>query len=230
MCTHIGGVPPDDLSLLRGCVSRNRVLFSPTLSENTASIQLGGMKSTGTWPDLIPSQDTSNSQQTTARLHSPDEPCTFQESPLSLQYSVSIQFGKNKLDDGKSLQESPVHASSVYYHPMEDSNSMGHKLCPVSWSIPGRLNSPVLKPFRKVDHMTHSRSSCSCASYTLERTPPEQRHILNIPVMRTNSLDGQSSSALHSHKCHAKGQYAIHVHIHLVCTCMCLHYAKQVHA
>ena len=199
-------MPPDDLSVLRGCVSRNRVLFSPTLSEDRASIQLGGMKSTGTWPDLIPSQDASNSRQTTARFPSPDDLCTPQEYPLNMQYSVSVQFGKNGLDDEKSPQYSPVHASSVRHHTMEDSSS--HRLCPVSWSIPGRLNSPVLKPLRMVDHMTHSRSSCSCASYTSERTPTEQRHFINVPVVRTNSLDGPSSFSFHSHKHHGKGQYA----------------------
>ena len=188
------------------------------------------MKSTGTWPDLIPSQDTSNFQQTTARLPSPDEPCTSQDNPLSLPYSVSIQFGKNGLDNEKSLQESPVHASSVDHCPMEDSSLMvrEHRLCPVSWSIPGRLNSPVLRPFRKADHMTHSRSSCSCASYTSERTPVEQRHILNIPVMRTNSLDGQCSSALHSHKCHDKGQYVHDMYVYIIYTFVCHCLATKV--
>ena len=180
------GIPPDDLSVLRGCVSRNRALFSPTLSVDTASVQLGGIKSTATWPDLIAHEYESHSLAT--RQNTPDDTRNSEpnlDCPVSVPYSVSIQFGRVGCNEEQSLpglQKSNCHQSNFVG---------GCQLNPVSWSIPGRLNSPSLRPFRM---MSHTHSSCSCAAYVSEIPLRDPQHFQNIPFVRTNSLDRHSST------------------------------------
>lgn len=226
-CLHAGissKVPPDDLSVLDGCVSRNRVLFSPTPSEGTACIQLGRMKSTGTWPDLIACHESrGSSPQMTPRVSSSN---ASKRSQNYFQYSVSVQF-ENVKPDGESSQGSSVHSSDKSYTSENDTSEavIQGRLHPVS-SIPGKLNSSNVRPFLKVNHLKHSHSLHS------EKTQP---CLLNVPVVRTNSLDGQkgtvcsidSSHAFCLQKQHGKGQYCMvkcnncfNVY-HDLCVCMC---------
>ena len=169
------------------------------------------------------------------RLPSPDDSSISgpnQEYPVNLQYSVSIQFEKvdEKLPQCRPIHSSVMHKRDHQQRDTAEDSSQNH-FHPVSWSTPGRLNSPSF-------HLSHSRSSCSCASYMSNRRSTEQQHLLlNMPVVRTKSLDGHngtvhsiySSCASQSHKHHGEGQYSIactahvHVHVHLAtCTCTCV--------
>ena len=249
-------VPSDDLSVLKGCVTRTRALFSPTPSVDTAYIQLGGMRSTGTWPDLISSHDTRDSVFH-ARLPSSDNSSAAtprQAYPVSQQYSVSIQFGGVGRDEksplgtlahssvkrkfGNELQKTVKERSSAV-------QGNGSQLHPVSRSIPGRLNSPSLRLLRKVDHLSHSPSCCSCASYVSERMLTNRQQLLDIPAVRTSSLDGQGGAACGSdsprvfhhsrHHCvhHGRGKccpqlffsiVCVHILLYLyTCTCIYIH-------
>jgi len=187
-------VPPEELSALKGCVSRNRALFSPTPSVDSACIQLGEMRNVVTWPDLISSHEAKNFPGRTSPA-SEDSHITPPQhhDPGSLTYSVSVQFELDKKTSlGSSVHSSPKHKQSNEqrtaareFNPV--SQEPKYQLLPVSASIPGRLNSPSLRLFRKV---SHSPSCYSCASAHLSEVVPSNKPS-NTPVIRTKSLDEQ---------------------------------------
>ena len=200
MCSSAveSGVPADDLSVLRGCVSRNRALFSPTPSVDKTSFCEGQMN-TGTRPELIASHESQDST-----LQPSDDIASSSPNldyPVGIPYSVSVQFGI--CHNERSPRSSPVYAPSVCNcdHQQSEKLVSGNQLHPISWSIPSRLNSPSLKPFKVIGH---SHSSCSCA--TLKAT--KLQHHQNLQFVRTNSLDCQmTSQAILSHNNRGKGIY-----------------------
>ena len=161
-------IPPEELSALKGCVSRNRALFSPTAPADSAHTQSGDLKE-GTWPDLIP-------------------PPSQYYSHGALPYSISVQFGGVNLkeDHTPPLKHMPPIEKAV---AVGDCNSVSQRgkgrFFPVSASIPGGLNSPGLRVFQKMGKMGHSSSCCSC--HGDGRLPAN--NIPNKPVVRTKSLD-----------------------------------------
>lgn len=159
------------------------------------------MKSTGTWPDLIACHESHGSSLEGATRHS-----SSIASDQNQDYSVSVQFEKYR-PDVESPQGSAINSSTVcksYMCKKEWSETLIQGIQnSVSSSIPGKLNSS-LRPFSKVDHMKQSHSLHSVQS----------PHLLNVPVLHTNSLDDQkgtissidSSHGLGSHMQHVKGQ------------------------
>ena len=177
-------IPPEELSALKGCVSRNRALFSPTALADSVHIQSGDLKES-TWPDLIPSHENKI-------LYSESSPTAENPSQYyshgALPYSISVQFG------GVNLKEDHTPSMKCML-PIEkampggDCNSVSQggnsRFFPVSASIPGSLNSPGLRFFQKMGKMGHSSSCCSC--HGDGRLPAN-----NLPdklFVRTKSLD-----------------------------------------
>ena len=207
VCFSVGfcrGVLTDDLTVLKGCVSRNRALFSPTSSVGKASIQARDFKTTGTWPDLISSPQIKS--PTAARYPSPDIsspsepnlPCL-----TDMPFSVSIQFSKGRhKDHGNILHSNPVSMSSLpinHKRHCECSTSTNKARCfdmANSKSIPSGLNSS-LKSYNIKDPLSQSRS---CVSEKLD-----QHHLLNVPFGRTNSLDSQKPATSHYNQANGKG-------------------------
>ena len=190
-------VPADDLNVLRGCVSRNRAIFSPT--------PMVHIKPTGTWPDLIPSNKRHNKSSATSA--SPDVNgaySVFSEQHMSSQYSVSIQFGSVGHVE-KSLHGSQVYATSSLHrkkHRQSAESSLleNNQLHQFTSSLSG-LHSPGLKPFNLTDHANLSRSSCSC----LEKSVQGPMQVVNMPIVRTSSLDDQTSVQIFNKSDHGKG-------------------------
>ena len=202
------------MTVLKGCVSRNRALFSPTSSVGKPSIQARDFKTTGTWPDLISSPQIRSS--TAARYPSPDISSPSEPNLhclTDMPFSVSVQFSKGRRKDyGNTLHSSPVSTSSL---PI---NHTRHCECSTSTnkarlrfdvansiSIPSGLNSS-LKSYIIKDPLSQSRSNSSCVS---EKS--DQHHLLNVPFGRTNSLDSQKPATSHYNQAHRKGTaYILH--------------------
>lgn len=197
------------MSALKGCVSRNRVLFSPTSLVGKASIQTRAIKTTGTWPDLISSSQGSGrtTRHQSPETLSPSEPNLHRLTDMP--FSVSIQFAKERNKGHLHVeQKSPASASlptKGYKNECTYLPSIKkplHLNMPSSLSIPSGLNTQSLKSCSAMDRLGHK--SCSVAS-TSERIVQESQHMLNVPFSRTNSLDGQRPASFNCFKTHAKG-------------------------
>ena len=185
------GVPTDDLSVLKGCVSRNRAVFSPTSSVGEASIQEKDLKSTGTWPDLLSSSSSSKARYP-PHLLSPSEPNL---QCLDMSFSVSIQFSKGRFED--QSHKCPGSTSSL---PKKyDHECSSPSITKNSISTPSGLNTSLRSSVVKQSH-----SNCSCVS---QEVILEQEQFLEEPFSRTNSQDSQKNPVtFNCFKTHGKGK------------------------
>ena len=78
--------------MLKGCVTRNRALFSPTPSVERAFVQGRTVRTVGTWPDLVTSSQEccSVARDLSPDIMSPSEPNLYSCIPVS----VSVQFAE----------------------------------------------------------------------------------------------------------------------------------------
>ena len=193
------GVPIDDLSILRGCVSRNRAVFSPTPLIHKQSVKL-----TGTWPDLISSHEFRS--PLISNHNSADG--SHGDQPVDTKYSVSVQLKRvGCCETSLPNNQSSLSRSNHPGIPQCEEPSLGDsnhlQLFTNSLSTPSRLNSPSLRLFKLADYASESHSSCSCAAYMSERMITDS---IGIPVARTKSLDGRETVKGLSQKSHRKGK------------------------
>ena len=233
-------VSADELNALKGCVSRHRAIFSPTTSVDTAQIHLGEMR-TGTWPDLITSCDNAHSERdrslSTFDGSNADSPQSH--GPVSLPYSVSVQFGSVAHSAKKDLENCQQKQTVVESMPV-----LREGKHPASISIPGRLNSlNNWKSFQKVGDSTTSHFYIGTPIHSRKADYGSKQNHLRIPVVRTKSLDEELATSVTSAnglfpdlQCLKKSNskpsvvvlqfmymymYILHCVVFNICTCTC---------